>query len=488
MNFNHKLILRIISIALLAESVAMIAPLALSLYDGDFNQSNGFIISIIILAAIGIAGFVATKRHRISIKVRESFFIVLLGWVAVIFGSTMPYLFAGKGYLFVDSLFEATASWTTTAAWVIPVDDMARSLVLWKAVSSWLGGMGVILLVAVLVSEMGITGQKLAFLEIPGPDFGKDSSRMSDILKRIYVIYVSISVVEVVLLMVGGVPLFEAVINTMRTISTAGIIDYGRFSKLYLTPYTMAVLSVFSLIGAMNFVVYIKAFKREFREAVRDYELRAYLMIVAVSIAIVSGSIWISDGDYLGIAGALMKGASTTVSYATTTGTPMVDVNALPSIAQSVLLILMIIGGASASTAGGLKVIRFVVFLKLIVRGMYKRVHPNGVKAVMLKDIAVSAQNVTLISASILIFMAIYLVSTVVLSIENLDTITTFSAPIALLTNSGIGFSKIATSDFGIFSWWGKIYCSTLMLLGRLEIYPLIMIFSRSFWNSDKVS
>lgn len=484
MTFNKKLILRAVSTILLIEGVAMLIPLFMSLYDKQRDVFKGFALSVAILFVVFVTTRATTRNFKMKMKVRESYFIVLLCWITMIAGGALPYILCGK-YSLVDSIFESVASWTTSSAWVINVNTMPRALVLWKATSNWFGGMGIMVLTVLVFSALGVNGQKLAGAELRGPEIEKHTARMVDTIKLLYTMYLLVSTAELLLLLAGGLPKFVALINTMSTISTAGIIDYQHAVEWHFTPFVKVVLVFFSVMASLNFVVYIKIAKRRFKDAFNDIEVRVFLGIILVSTLFTSLVLFIK-GTYSTYWDALINSITGVVSFSCTTGFPLEHVEAWPSVCRMLMVILMLIGGCAYSTSGGIKVIRITVFFKMIGRGVYKRIHPNTVKPIMLGEMPVSPINASSISSFILLFFGLYLGATVILSLENFDMETTLSAPIALLTNCGVGFGKVSNAGYGIFSEPGKLFCSLLMILGRLEMYALLILFSRSFWAPDR--
>ena len=474
MSFNHKLIFRTISTLLLLESATMVPSFLCAAMDHDLMSLRAMTLSIGILSLLGVLGLFLTKKQTGKvIKSRESYFVVLVCWLTVITGGILPYIFAGKGFTVVDAIFESVASWTTSSSWVIDPNLMSRGILLWKATSSWLGGMGVILLAIIVMSSLGASGKKLAAAELPGPELMQGSARIMETAYLCYGIYAGISVLELMFLMLGKVPFYEALVNTMTSICTAGILDYHGTAEMYFTPYVKMVIAIFSIISSLNFLVYINIYQGRMKHIIKDIESRAFLIIIAVATLLTAGGLFIS-GTSTGIKESLLNAFYGVVSFACTSG------------CKVVLIAVCLIGGCANSTCGGIKVIRFVVFLKLISRGVYKRIHPKSIKAVTIQGKPVSASKASIISTFILLFMAVYLLSALVLSLENMDMETTLTAPIALFTNVGAGFGKIVNADYRIFSPAGKLVCSVIMLLGRLEMYAILILFSRSFWDSDK--
>ena len=486
LTFNHKFIGKLIAIICMLEGVAMVPAAFCAIFLEEYDAAWALCVTSFIGIMFGAAGSFATRKHKIKIRIRESYYVVLVCWLTTITMSIFPYWLSNSGYSLSDSIFESVASWTTSSAWVIDIDTIPKSLILWKATSNWLGGMGVVLLAILIMSVLGVEGQKMANAEIPGPTLEKAKPRMLDTAKVLYGVYILISVIEMVLLMAGDVPFFDALVNTMSSVSTAGVMDYRDCVSIYFTPYVKAVLIIFSVIASLNFILFIKLREGKVREVFRDYELRIFLMIIAIASLFIAFML-ILEGRCDSFGSALIDAAAGAGSFGTTSGIAIENVETWPSVCKVVLFTLMIIGGCANSTSGGIKVIRAAIYMKLIHRGMYKRIHPQAIRPIMIKKRPVSAQNASSISTFILLFTAIYLFSCVVLSLENFDMETTITAPMALFTNTGVGFGLTSGAYYGDFSALGKLYASLLMMAGRLEMYAILIVFSRSFWNADRI-
>ena len=472
---------------LLLEGAATIPAVSIAFYDGQGDIGLGMGISAAVLLLLSLLGKVYSKGHHYKIKISESYFIVLVCWLTAILGGMLPYLLVGRDFTIVNAFFESTATWTTTNAWVVDVNALPRALVFWKAISRWLGGMGIILLTIIIFTALGVGGQKLIGIETAGPEFEKHTARIADTAKLLYALYGIGTVLEVLLLKAFGLPLFDSVINAMSTISTSGTMDYHGVLSAHFAAGIKIIIVAFSIFASINFAVYIRLIRRKTREALMDFELHVFLGIILASTLFVTLVLYFG-GYYQSIRDSLINAVTGVVSFSCTTGFTLEHVELWPPVTKFVFMILMMIGGCSTSTAGGLKVIRFSVLVKLIRRGVYKRIHPRAVRPVMLRDVPVSTGNASSISTFILLFFGVYLFGAVLLSLENFDMETTLTAPVALLTNCGEGFGIVSGAGFGMFSVFGKIVSAFLMIFGRLEMYALLILFSRSFWNPNRTA
>ena len=392
---------------------------------------------------------------------------------------------AGEGYSAADSIFESVSGWTTTGAWAVPTTQMPRCLVLWKAITNWLGGMGLLLLTVTFFPILGAQGQKMASAEVPGIEMEKMSARISDTGKITYRIYIAMSVLELLLLLPSMSP-FDAAVNTMSTISTAGILNvHEGIPILASTPYVKTIFTIFSIAGSVNFVMYFFLYNRKWKKALHLVEVKTYLGLVAGGSLLI-GIILYFSGNHETLAGALGDSFAQAAAFASTSGYEVDDINVWPTTCKMILLVLLFIGGCANSTSGSVKVIRFIIYFKIILRGIYKRIHPKAIKPIMLKGKPVSAATASSVTVFMLLFFAVFIFSSLILALENYDLETTFSAVLGSLTNNGTAFGLITGGNYSIFSSFGKLYCAALMIAGRLEIYPIIILFSRSFWNSDR--
>jgi trk system potassium uptake protein TrkH len=493
MSKNTKLIAYTVSTVLVILALAMLPSIACALFVNERRAFSGFLISFVISLLAGLLGRHKSKDFRISLTAGESYLIVILSWLSATLFGILPYLLSGQSYHPVDAIFESAAAWTTCGARVLDIDKMPKSLVLWRATSSWFGGMGVILLAILVLSNLGAYGRTLLEAELPGPKIERKTAGVGNTVKILYGLYFLFSILELGLLMLGGVPFFEALINTMTSISTAGALDYHDAISKYFTPYVKLVVMFFSVAASLNFAVYVGIAKskgsdrkKSLGELAKNPEITAFIKIILGSSVFIALMLRISDpsGSFFQ---PIIDAFGGTISFASTSGYPIERVNYWPSICKTILILIMAIGGCANSTVGGIKVIRFMIFLKLIKRGIYKKIHKNAVKPVMIGGRVVSSYEATTISSFLLLYAGVYMLFMILLSAENLDMETTLTAPIALLTNCGVGLGSIQNADFSSFSHWGRLLCSLIMMTGRLEIYPVLILFSRSFWRSDRV-
>lgn len=484
MHNNYRVILRTIAIVMLFEGIAMIVPMLYAVSIDDPSASAFFTPSIFCIA-LGLFIHTQLKYYTLKIRQRESYFIAFICWIAVCFMGVFPYMLAQNDYTLADCIFESVSGWTTTGAWTVNVAAMPKPLLLWKAITNWLGGMGILLLTISFFPVLGVEGQKMINAEMPGIQVEKMSTRISDTARISYEIYIIMTLVEFLLLLPTKLTSFEALINTLSTISTAGLLNVGTGNVIAASPYVTGVFTAFSIFGSINFMMYFYLYKRKWSTITQNVEIRAFLQILGLSSFIIALSLFFTDTcDTL--PKAFGTAIAQTVAYGATSGFEVADLNAWPGLCKMILIIVLLIGGCSNSTSGSIKVIRFIIFMKLIKRGIYKRIHPKAVKPIIVQGKAVSAASVSSISVFLMLYFLVFVFGSLVFSLENMDMETTFCTTLACITNNGTAFGGIVGGNFSILSEPGKIFSVILMLTGRLEMYAIILLFSRSFWNPNR--
>jgi len=482
---NYKAILRILGVIIFIVGVSMTIPWIYAEVTGDTAAAMGFRKCAPAAIVLGGVISVSLKSKHAKFRPREGYIIVASCWVVVSFIGAFPYYLSGFTDSFIDAFFESTSGFTTTGCTALE-DFLSNSLLLWKALSHWLGGMGILVFVISILPALGINGQTIVRAETPGPVLEKMTVRMSDSAKILYITYFSFPVIEFILLMLSKkMTVFDAAVNTLGSISTGGLLVHPGGIAHYDSLYVELVISIFCILASINFVLYHYLVTGKISYVIKDIELRVYLIIIVASIAICTIGLMVTNGDPAGE--ALRDSFFQVISMATTAGYTRSPYLVWPAVCQFVLFTLMFIGGCAASTSGSIKVIRIIVMLKLIWRGCIKRVHPRSVVAVKVGKNAISAPVVSGITVFILMYMGIFLLSCFVLSLQGLDMESTMTAVLAMLSNTGAGFGLTASiGNFSIFHPMLKLYLCGLMIIGRLELFTIIVLFTRNFWGRDR--
>ncbi|MGN0693623.1 MAG: TrkH family potassium uptake protein [Lentihominibacter sp.] len=484
-NINYKAMVRILGIIILITGLAMAIPWIFAEVTGDTASLKGFRIGVPVSVVLGGLLSFFLKSDRAKFRVREGYIVVASCWAVAILAGTLPYYFSSFTDSFIDALFESTSGFTTTGCSAVAGDPLSDSLLLWKAITNWMGGMGILVLAISILPALGVNGQFIVRAEAPGPAFQKTTVRMSDSAKVLYVTYFAFTLIEFILLMLSGkMPAFDALIATMGSISTGGLTVHPEGIAFYDSIFVEVVISAFCILSSVNFVLYHYLVTGKGSYLLKDIELRAYLIIILAAILICTAGLVFVNGDEPGT--ALRDAGFQVVSMATTAGYTRSPYVVWPVVCQITLIVLMFIGGCSSSTAGSIKVVRVLVMLKLIFRGGTKRVHPRSVVAVKLGKNAVSAPVVSAITAFILTYMLVLLVSVFILSFQGFSLDTTLTAALAMLSNTGAAFGEAAASgNFSMFHPVLKLYLSGLMIMGRLELFTIMILFSRTFWGKN---
>lgn len=483
MSFNVKVIMRIIGIISVIIGASMALPLLAAFIYGEKEVGFAFIKSMAISLSAGFLILFFIRTDSTTLKIRDGYLIAAMCWfIASAFGA-FPYTFSGVIPSYGDAFFESVSGFTTTGATVIEdLSAMPKAIQFWRSFSHWLGAMGILILAISLLPALGISGLRIASAEAPGPTVEKMSTRISDSARKLYTMYISFTLIEVVLLMSGGLNLFDALIHTFGSIGTGGISNYTAGISHFESFYVEFIVIFFSTVASVNFVLYNLLLQRKWKEFFKDEELRVFLTILLSAFLLITINLWAS-GTY-GPGASARNALFQSTAFITTSGYSIADYTLWPSFSQLILFCLMLTGGCSASTCGSIKVIRVMILFKLIVRGMYKRLHPNAVVPVKIGSKILSSETVSKVSSFIILYFTVFAVSSLIVSLENHDLLTTFSAVVSSLSNTGLGMGLLGPEgDFEIFSLPTRLYLAVLMIAGRLELFTIIMLLSPSFWR-----
>lgn len=443
-----------------------------------------FLITAVLALVLGTLFTLIAKPRDHVIYAKEGFIIVSVAWLVMSALGALPFVFSGEIPSFTDAFFETVSGFTTTGASILDdVESLSHGLLFWRSFTHWLGGMGVLVFVMAVLPNVSDRSIHIMRAEMPGPIVGKLVPRARDTAKILYLIYIVMTVLEVIFLLCGGMPMFDSLVHAFGTAGTGGFGIKADSIGSY-SPYLQWVITAFMLLFGVNFNLYYLLLIRRFRSAVKSSELWWYAGIVAVSIAVITWNISTEPslfGDDLRVAAFQVSSIITTTGYST------VDFNLWPQLSKTVLLILMFIGGCAGSTAGGLKVSRVLILGKRIRRELRRMIHPRSVNSVQFEGKAVPEATLSNVTVYLAIYFFIYFVILLLLSFEPFDFETNFSATAACFNNVGPGFSFVGpTSSFSAYSVFSKWVLSFAMLFGRLEIFPLILTLSPATWSKNK--
>ena len=471
---------------LLTEAALLMLPMAVALGYGE--AAAPFLIPALLLALIGLLlGLRAPQKS--SLYARDGFAVVALAWVLMSAFGALPFIISGDIPSFVDAFFETVSGFTTTGASILTeIEPLHRGILFWRSFTHWVGGMGVLVFVmAILPMSAGDGhGMHLMRAEVPGPSVGKLVSRMGDTAKILYGIYLAMTVLEIVLLLLGGMSLFDACIHAFGTAGTGGFSCRNLSVGAYDSVYFDVVIGVFMLLFGVNFNLYYFLLIKRFRDVFRSEELRAYLLIVGAAVAAIAADIV----HIYGTVGRSLRYAFFQVaSIITTTGYATADFNTWPVFSQAILVILMFIGACAGSTGGGIKVARVVILCKTSLGDMRKMLHPNAVTTVRFEGKPLTDRSIRSVHLFLTVYILIFTVSVLLLSLERFDLITVFTAVAACINNIGPGLEVVGPmGNYAQFSPAAKLLLSFDMLVGRLEIFPMLLLFAPSIWKRRLIS
>ena len=473
---NKKLIVKILGIILLIEAAFMLPSLIISFYLKD-SSNKGFLVAMSILIVL----FLATRFIKIkdyTLAPLDGLFIVGFSWILVSIFGAIP-LYINTELDFISSFFEIVSGFTTTGASVIGnIESYPKSVVFWRSITHWIGGMGILVFTVSILPRLGVGGFQIYKAESPGPVAGKIQSTTARSGKILYRIYLLITLIIFLALIATKMSVFDAAIHTFGVTGTGGFSSHNDSLTRYGTP-TIVVLSIAMFICATNFNVYFLIYKRKFKEILNNDELKMWFLFIG--IAVLSIAICLFNNGYGSFSLSLRDSALQVTSVSSTSGFANTDFELWPSFAKTILFLLYFMGGCAGSTAGGLKVVRITVLYKLVKREIKKTIHPKAVVPIRLNGKNLSEQVVLGICAFTAVYFFVFCISTAIITLDGHDIRTSMSAVATFLSNVGPGFSKVGpTKNFAFFSSGYKLYFSFLMLLGRLEFFTLIALISPS--------
>ena len=476
---NYQMIGFVIGRILLSEAALMALPMLVALLYGE--SVLPFLLPILVLVLLG--GALGLPRpKRTALYARDGFAVVALAWILVSAFGAVPFVLSGDIPSMVDAFFETVSGFTTTGSSILrEVESLTRSGLFWRSFTHWVGGMGVLVFVMAVLPMSDGHGMHLLRAEVPGPTVGKLASRMGDSAKILYGIYLAITVLEIVLLLAGGMPLFDACVHAFGTAGTGGFSCRNLSVGAYQSAYFDVVIGVFMLLFGVNFNLYYFLLTRHFREVFRSEELRAYVVIVAAAV----GAITLDILHIYGSALTSLRHAFFQVSsIITTTGYATVDFNLWPEFSRGILVVLMFVGACAGSTGGGIKVARVVILIKASYADMRRMLHPNAVSTVRFEDKTVSDRQLRGVHLYLTVYLLVFTASFLLLSLEQFDMVTTFTALASCINNIGPGLEMVGPmGNFADFSPFSKLLLSFDMLVGRLEIFPMLLLMAPSIWK-----
>jgi len=477
---NYRMIVYYIGRILLVESILLTLPAFGAVIYGD-DTVLAFAITIAILAAISVTA-IKKKPQKTNIYAKEGYVIVALSWILMSLFGALPFFISGHIPNFVDAFFETVSGFTTTGSTIISnVEALPKSLLFWRSFTHWIGGMGILVFMIAIMPKTESSSMHVMRAEVPGPTVGKLVSKLQATARILYGIYCVLTVIQIILLFIGGMPLFDSILNSFATAGTGGFAILGNSIEGYNSLYSEIVIGVFMLIFGVNFNLYYLIIAKHAKQALKSEELRWYAGIVVISVIIIALSLISANHD----AGFSFRHAFFQVaSIITTTGFSSTNFDTWPVIAKFVLVFLMFVGACAGSTGGGMKVSRILILIKSGFREIKKAINPRSVETVKVDKRSVEEPVVKSVSVFFATYMILIAVSIFIISINGKDLVTTSSAVIACMGNIGPGLGDVGPyGNFADFSILSKIVLCFDMLAGRLELIPMLMIFSPYAWS-----
>ncbi|MDD5954346.1 MAG: TrkH family potassium uptake protein [Firmicutes bacterium] len=478
---NYSMLRYLFGVVLLIEAAFLALPLVVSVI---YWESSG-ICFLITMAVAGILGFLLTrwKPARRDMYAREGFVFTSVAWIVISLIGAVPFTLSGQIPSYLDAVFETVSGFTTTGASILTdVEALDNGMLFWRSFTHWLGGMGILVFMLALVN-MGGQANHLLRAESPGPTVSKMVPNMRKSTAILYGIYIAMTVLEVILLCLGGMPLFDSLCTSFGTAGTGGFGIKNASMGAYPSYYLQGVVSVFMVLFGINFNVYFFILMKKYAMAWRNSEVRVYLAIIAASTLVITVNIL---NLFPSVLDALHHAFFAVASIITTTGFSTADFDLWPQLSRLILVMLMVVGACAGSTGGGVKVSRMVILYRVLSSELHKLLHPRSVKVLTLDGKAVSRETIQGIQSYMTLYFLIAVGSMLLVSLDNHDFVTTVTSVVATLNNIGPGLSLVGpTGNFSIFSAPAKIVLALDMLFGRLELFPMLILLMPSTWRKN---
>ena len=483
MRLNLKAIFSILGILLILNGGFMLLCLLVSIYYND-GQWKALLYSGLITLITGVATYMATRsRSKNGLSKRDGYLIVTLGWLTMSFFGTLPYLISGEIPTMADAFFETLSGFTTTGASVLnDIESMSEGILMWRSLTQWIGGMGIIVLTVAILPLLGIGGMQLFVAEAPGVTPDKLKPRITDTAKRLWLIYLFLTVAEAILLKLGGMSYFDAVNHALTTMATGGFSTKQASIAYFSSPFIQYVIIVFMFLAGTNFTLTYFALHGRLRKVWDNEEFRYYLLFtIGFAVLVTVLVYYLTESSF---ERALRDSLFQLVSIITTTGYVTADYTSWEPLLTVLFFMLMFIGASAGSTAGGVKVVRHIILLKNSILELRRQLHPQAMLPVRLNNRAVSAEITFNVMAFMIIYFMVFALGSVIVSSLGYDFNTSMGAVATCLGNIGPGIGRVGPVDnFAFISPVGKWALSFLMLLGRLELFTVLILLTPYYWR-----
>lgn len=479
---NYRFVFKTLGKLLLIEAFLLLFPLVIAIYNNE--KTLPFIFTIILLIILGSL-FSLIKSKRKDYFAKEGLLITTLAWVLLSIFGALPFVLDGAIPNYIDALFETVSGFTTTGSSILTdIEALSKGLLFWRSFTHFIGGMGILVFAMAIIPMSNDNSMHMIKAEVPGPFPGKLLPRMSDTAKWLYGIYITLTLIEIILLCIGGMPLFDSIVTSFGTAGTGGFGIKNTSIAFYNSAYIEYIVGIFMLLFGINFNVFFFIIMKKFKLAFSNEEMKSYLIIIATSVILITLNIL---SICTNIAEAFRLSFFQVSTVITTTGFSTTDFNLWPTFSKMILFILMFFGACGGSTGGGIKISRIVILFKRLYYDIVALVHPRAVKTIKFENKKLNDKTVNAIGYYALLYIIIIAIITLLVSIDNFDFETTLTSVVSCISNIGPGLGLVGpTGNFSIFSNFSTILLTLAMLLGRLELYPLLLFLSPSFYEKNK--
>ena len=481
---NFRTILKPLILIIFFVAAVMVFPAALAVYYHEPVAFRAFLHVMISTVVVCAVSFFFSRRWQITkIGVKESFILVALCWVMISFVGAFPFYISGAIPNFSEAFFETVSGFSTTGATILTdIESLPKSMLFWRSLTHWLGGMGIVVLAVAILPLLGVGGLQLLKAEAPGPTVDKISPRISETAKTLWGIYIGLTVVEAMLLNFAGMPYFDAFNHALATIATGGFSPKNASVGAYHSAFIEWIVIVFMVLAGMSFTLHYKIITGRAHQIFKNTELKVYLAIIAVGSLFVAGDLYYHH--VYSVHDSIRQAFFQVSSIITTTGFATADYKQWPSFAQYIIFLLMFSGACSGSTSGGVKIIRIITLMKLAINELKYLVHPKAIMTIFIDGNVVKKDMIYSISAFVFLYAVCVLTTACICALSGVGVLTSFTAALSTVGNIGPGFGRIGPVDnYHFFKDWVKWFLSVAMIMGRLEVFTVMVIFTRAFWK-----
>lgn len=480
---NTRLILYFIGFILIFLSIFMLFPVIVSIIYGQTDTLPLITSFVITLISGGILHLFTKSHRREEVRHREAFIIVTLTWLIMSFFGSLPYILTGTFDSFTDAYFESMAGFTTTGASVVTdIEVLPKGLLFWRSMTQWIGGMGIIVFALAILPILGTGGMQLFKAEVPEISVDKLRPRIIDTAKALWIIYLSLTAADAILLYAAGMDLYDAVCHAFTTLATGGFSTNNESIKAFNSPSIELITSLFMFLAGINYSLYFYVFKGNFIKLWKSDEFRFYIIIITIATLLVTINLWKSS--YMALTEAFRYSLFQVASIMTTTGYVTADYERWAPLGQMILIVLMFFGGMIGSTGGGIKQVRILLMIRQGYREIYQLIHPRAVTSVKLDDKFLDNEILGSIWGLVFLFLGICIIASIAITATGIDIITSSTTVISAMCNVGPAFGLAGpTENYASIHFIGKWILIFCMLTGRLEVYTVLILFVPHFWK-----